>query len=363
VALIETITLSQKYGEQYALRDINLKIAPGEVFVLIGPTGAGKTTLLRLLDLLEQPTSGKILFDGVDVTRSGHYRLEVRRRMSFVQQKPIVFDMSVYNNVACGLRWRHETADTIRQRVAHVLELVALADYRSRNARTLSGGEAQQVAIARALVTRPKVLLLDEPTANLDPVSSSKIEEVLTRIIAEQRITVVMATHDMSQGQYLAGRIGVLMNGYLLQVGSPSQIFSSPQSREVAEFVGIDNILSGVIVEKDNSLVTIDVNGDMVQAISDYAQGDRVYALIRPEDITLTLAKGTSSARNSFTGRVTKITPLGAIVRIELDCGFPLRGILTKRSAKELDITVGKMVCASFKATAIHTIKRWGQIK
>ena len=359
MALIETINLGQKYGERYVLKDINLKVEKGEVLALIGPTGAGKTTLLRLLDLLELPTSGSISFNGIDVTHSGRHRLEVRRRMSFVQQKPIVFSMSVYENVACGLRWRHEKGKIIEQMVGDVLELVALADYKSRNARTLSGGEAQRVAIARALATRPEVLLLDEPTANLDPIASAKIEEILARIIGEQRTTVVMATHDLSQGQHLAGRIGVLMNGELLQAGSPSDIFSSPQSRQVAEFVGIENILSGVVSAKDGDLVTINVNGIALQAISDYALGDRVYVLIRPEDITLTVLEGMSSARNRFVGIVTKITPIGPIVRIEVDCGLPLLVVVTKRSAQELDLTTGKEVYASFKATTIHTIKRW----
>ena len=358
MALIETINLGQKYGQRYTLKNINLKVETGEVFALIGPTGAGKTTLLRLLDLLETPASGSILFDGIDVTRPNRHRLEIRRRMSFVQQKPVVFDMSVFDNVACGLRWRHEKGETIKQRVEDVLELVDLADYKSQNARTLSGGEAQRVAIARALTIKPEVLLLDEPTANLDPISSSKIEEVLTHIIGQYGITVVMATHDMSQGQYLAGRIGVLMNGELLQVGNPDDIFSSPQSREVAEFVGIENILDGEVLDKDGNLTTIDINGVAIQAISDYTTGDRVYVLIRPEDITLTLAHEVTSARNTFLGRIIKVAAVGQLIRIKADCGFPLLVVVTKKSALELGLTTGKEVYASFKATAIHTIKK-----
>lgn len=358
MALIETIGLGQKYGQSHTLKNINLRVEAGEVFALIGPTGAGKTTLLRLLDLLETPASGSIIFDGTDVTRPGHHRLEVRRRMSFVQQKPAVFDMSVYDNVACGLRWRHEPGEVVKQRVADALELVALADYKSRNARTLSGGEAQRVAIARALVIQPEVLLLDEPTANLDPISIAKIEEVLAQIIGQHRMAVVMATHDMSQGQYLAKKIGVLMNGELLQVGTPDEIFSSPQSREVAEFVGIDNILEGKILKKDGNLSIIDVNGVTIQAISDFDVGDRVYALIRPEDVTLTLTHEATSARNTFPGRIIKVSPLGQLTRIKADFGFPLFIVVTKKSALELGFTTDSEVYASFKATAIHTIKR-----
>ena len=209
--------------------------------------------------------------------------------MSFVLQKPVVFNMTVYDNVACGLRWRQEEKGSIGKRVSGVLGLVGMADYKDRNARELSGGEIQRVAIARALAVKPEVLFLDEPTANLDPVSTSKIEEILAHIIQEQETTIIMATHDMSQGQRLAGRIGVLMNGEILQVGSPIDIFSSPENKEMAEFVGVENILAGVITHKDNSLATIDVNGRFIQAISDYDVGERVDVLIRPEDIARTV--------------------------------------------------------------------------
>jgi tungstate transport system ATP-binding protein len=274
--------------------------------------------------------------------------------MSFVQQKPIVFNMNVYDNVACGLKWRHEKKQVMREKVESALEMVNI----NRNAKTLSGGETQRVAIARALVTDPEVLLLDEPTANLDPVSVSRIEEVLAQIISDNKITVVMATHDMAQGQRIAGRIGVLVNGEMLQVGSPKEIFYSPESREVAEFVGMENILPGIIAEREDDLVNIDVIGNVIQAISDYAIGDKVYALVGPEDITFTLSKEASSARNAFKGRIRRMTPVGPLIRIEVDCGFSLLGVLTRRSAQELDLAIGKYVYASFKATAIHIIKR-----
>lgn len=359
MALIETVNIGQKYGGQDILKDVSLNIKRGEVFALIGPTGAGKTTLLRLLDLLEMPAAGSIHFDGMDVTANKSLRLEARRRMAFVLQKPAVFNMSVYDNVACGLRWRREKAAAVRQRVSQALELVGMAEYSSRNARTLSGGETQRVAIARALAVSPEVLFLDEPTANLDPISTAKIEEVLAHIIGESKTTVVMATHNMSQGQRLAGRIGVIMNGELLQIGSPGDIFSTPQQKEVAEFVGVDNILSGVIVNRDEELVTIDVNGSILQAISDYPIGAEVHALIRPEDITLAPRKDASSARNTFEGRIAKIFPIGALVRVEVACGFTLFAVVTKRSAEDLSLAVGKKIYATFKATAVHIIKRW----
>ncbi|UCH51642.1 MAG: ABC transporter ATP-binding protein [Chloroflexota bacterium] len=359
MALLETVNLEQKYDGHQVLKDINLNVNRGEVFALIGPTGAGKTTLLRLLDLLELPASGKIRFEGVHVPRSGKHRLEIRRRMSFVQQKPLVFTMSVYDNVACGLRWRREGGESVRKKVDNALHLVNLAEYSNRNAKTLSGGETQRVAIARALVTEPEVLFLDEPTANLDPVSTSKVEEVLAHVIKERKATIVMATHDMSQGQRLADRIGVLIGGEMLQIGSPNEIFCTPKNTEVAELVGVENILKGVISEKDDNLVTIQVNGSTIQAVSDFETGEAIYAFIRPEDITFTHKKDLTSARNMFSGKVTRMHQVGPLVRIEVDCGFNLLGVITKTSAEELNFDIGRKIYASFKATAIHVIRRW----
>ncbi len=358
MSLIEVIGLSQCYGGRQILKNINLAINKGETFALIGPTGAGKTALLRLIDLLEIPAAGKIIFDGIETTALGRAKLEIRRRMAFVLQKPIVFNMSIYENIACGLRWRGQRGNGVREKVNRILEVVGLSAEKSRNARTLSGGEVQRVVIARAIVIEPEVLLLDEPTANLDPIATSKIEDLISRIIKQYKTTVIMATHDMSQGQRLADRIGVMVNGEILQVGDPRQVFSSPQTRQVAEFVGVENIINGVITANEAGIAIIDVGDNVIQAISDYAVGEAVSACIRPEEITLTLSPAPSSARNSFTGKITRAVSVGPLTRVELDCGFPLVSIVTKKSAEELHLESGRSVCAGFKATGVHVIRR-----
>ncbi len=358
MAFLQISNLSKTYDRRSVLSGVNLSVDKGETCAVIGPTGAGKTTLIRLIDLLDTPSSGRILFDSIDVTASGRAGNSARRRMALVQQKPVVFKMNVFGNIACGLKWRHQRKDVIWSKVNDVLEIVGMGDYRERDARTLSGGEMQRVAIARALVIEPELLLLDEPTANLDPVSVSKIEEVLAHIIKERKTTILMSTHDMSQGQRLADKVGVLVNGELLQVGSPNEIFCAPANRKVAEFVGVENILAGKVLRQESGLAIIDVKGREIQAVTELQPGEDVYVMIRPEEITLARDRDTSSARNVFEGRINKVVLLGPLARVEVDCGFPLLGVLTSASAQELKLTIGKPIYLSFKATAIHIVKR-----
>ena len=358
MSLIKVAGLTHRYGEREVLQDLNLSISSGEVFALIGPTGAGKTTLLRIIDLLEVPSSGEIYFDGKHIPKSGKQRLEIRRRMSFIHQKPQVFNLSVYDNIACGLRWRGEKKSRVADKVAHILEMVGLEGYKNRNARALSGGEAQRVALASALVLEPEVLLLDEPTANLDPVSTAKIEQLISHVARQRNTTMIMATHDMSQGQQLAGRIGVLLEGKLAQIGNVTDIFRSPQNEEVAHFVGMENIIEGIIVANNEGIATVNINGNAIQAVSGYPAGKEVYACIRPEDITLALSSTQSSARNSFQAEVTQVTYLGPLSRVEINCGFRLIALVTKISAEDLNLQVGKEVYATFKATRVHIMER-----
>ncbi|MDP3878749.1 MAG: ABC transporter ATP-binding protein [Dehalococcoidales bacterium] len=356
--LIETVNLCQRRGTRDILTNINLRVERGEVFALIGPTGAGKTTLLRLLDLIDVPYSGQIYFDGIDTARAGRERLAIRRRMAFVLQKPVVFNASIYDNIAYGLKWRGMGKEDIRRKAGNILDMVGLSAEKERNARTLSGGEVQRVAIARAVAIEPEVLLLDEPTANLDPISASRIEELITGIIQRRATTIVMSTHDMAQGQRLADRIGMLASGELLQTGSSADIFTSPRNREVAEFVGVENIIDGIVLNNQNKVVTIDIGGSVIEAISHYAPGEPVSVCIRPEDITLSLSRIASSARNSFTGKVTRTVSMGPLSRVEIDCGFAVVSLVTRKSAEEMALDRGTPVYASFKATGVHVIKR-----
>ena len=208
--VIEAESLGKKYEEKEIIRDISFSIREAEIFGLIGPSGSGKSTLLRLLDLIEMPSSGSLSIFGEDAL-DPQFRFSFRRRMAMLNQKPIIFNRNVFENIAIGLKYRGENRREVERRVKGALDAIGLPEYSRRAARTLSGGEAQRVALARAIVTDPEILFLDEPTANLDPGSAEKIEEIVMRLNRESGMTVVISTHDMLQGQQLAQRIGVVI--------------------------------------------------------------------------------------------------------------------------------------------------------
>ncbi|MDD1703585.1 MAG: ABC transporter ATP-binding protein [Methanoregula sp.] len=357
--MIRIERLTKKFNGAEILKEIDLEIRDGEIFTFIGPSGSGKTTILRLIDLLDLPTTGRIFFDGQDCVVSASRQLPIRRRMGMVFQKPSVLNATVAENVAFGLKFRGIAQQEIHKKVFEALGMVGLPDFADRRAPTLSGGEMQRVAIARAMVTEPEVLILDEPTANLDPVSSDLIEDLIIHINKKFRTTIVMSTHDMIQGQRLADRMGVIMNGQLVQIGSPGEIFYQPAGGEIARFVGSDVILGGLVTENREGHALIRVGDTSLEALTPVKAGQRVMLFIRPEDVSLTRADaypGKSSVRNQFTGRITKIIPSGPFVRASVDCGFLLNALITRRSCTELGLTVGTTVVTGVKATAIHVV-------
>lgn len=223
-AFLELENLAKSYERAEILKEINLRVMRGEVMALIGPTGSGKTTLLRLINLLERPSSGQIMIEGQDITAiSERDTVPVRRRMAMVFQKPVMFKADVESNVSFGLRMRGKVDS---RRVREALAAVGLSGYEKRDANTLSGGEMQRIALARALILEPELLLLDEPTANLDPKSVDAIDRLLESL-AKGRTTVILATHNMHEALRLADRVAVLQEGRLTANGRPEEIFGS----------------------------------------------------------------------------------------------------------------------------------------
>jgi tungstate transport system ATP-binding protein len=235
----ETIYQLQNVSKRYNTRSVvavhELTLARGEMFALVGPSGAGKSTLLRLLAFLEAPTEGVIEFEGQMFDRRTPLPLETRRRVAMVFQRPILLNASVWDNVAFGLRIR-AIRDT-HDRVGEALARVGLQDFARANARSLSGGEMQRVALARALIIQPDVLLLDEPTANLDPYNVSLIEGIVKELHTAQGTTIVLVTHNVFQARRLAQRAGLLLEGRLVEVAPAREFFETPRDPRTRAFV------------------------------------------------------------------------------------------------------------------------------
>ena len=334
-------------------------IHEGDILSLIGPNGAGKTTLLQTLSYLLKPFQGKIFFRGKKV-ETNHSVLEYRRKLAMVFQEPLLFDTTVFNNVASGLRIRRMKRGEIRDRTMEQLERFGISHLNDRSAKTLSGGEAQRTSLARAFALQPEILLLDEPFASLDPPTRDSLIEDLEHILQQTQTTAIFATHDRLEALRLSDRIAVMNQGKILQIGSPEEVMNHPVNEIVASFVGVETILTGKVIKKNGGTFVTSVEGREIEAVGDAHLGETVVLCIRPENVTLSTrpSQERTSARNVFPGRIVKIISLGLYQKVHLYCGFPLVAYVTNHSLEELSLTEGKEVRASFKATAVTVIRK-----
>jgi len=336
-----------------------LSIKEGEILALIGPNGAGKTTLLQAISHLIGFSQGDILFRGQKVN-SKKSVLEYRRKLAMVFQEPLLFDTTVFENVASGLKIRGTSASETQSIVARHLNLFGISQLSPRSARTLSGGEAQRTSLARAFAIGPEVLFLDEPFMSLDPPSRESLMDDLERILRETGTTTIFATHDRLEALRLADRIAVMNFGRIVQIGTPREVMNQPVNEFVASFVGVETILAGKVVRKDGGTFVVAVSGHEIEVVGGVETGEVVRLCIRPENVVLSthLSEEATSARNIFQGKITKTTPMGFFHRVQVDCGFPLVAYVTHHSLNELSLVEGKDVKASFKATAIHFVRK-----
>jgi len=351
--IIEVQNLTKSYGERTALRNVDLRVDREDFFVVVGPSGAGKTTLLRLLDLLEEPTSGHVFFDGTDTACPEKEKVVLRREIGMVFQRVNMLNTSVYENVAYPLRIRG-VRDKIAERVDEVLELVGLRGFEKRKAVTLSGGEMQRVSLAQSLIFDPELLLLDEPTANLDPRNVNIIEGIVSKVNRELRVTVVMATHDIAQTENLASKVAVLREGALAEVGNAKEIFRRP-SEFLATFTEPWNVFRGQVHSVQDGLALVDL-GDNVRIETATRKRGKVTVFIRPEEITLSASPIQSSARNTLQGRVTEILDLNQQVQLKVDVGKEFAVIITKKSFQDMRLNLESQLYLNFKASSVHVL-------
>jgi putrescine transport system ATP-binding protein len=322
---IEDVT--KKFGEFVAVNDVSLNIYRGEIFCLLGGSGCGKTTLLRMLAGFETPTQGRIFIDGVAMEGVPPYERPVN--MMF-QSYALFPHMSVEQNVAFGLKQEGLPRAQIEQRVGEMLGIVRLSGMEKRKPHQLSGGQRQRVALARSLVKRPKVLLLDEPLGALDKKLREHTQFELVNIQERLGVTFIVVTHDQEEAMTLASRIGVMNQGYIAQVGTPHEIYEFPSSRFVAEFIGNVNMFEGRIVEDEPDHVTIsstELGGQIYVGHGVSAAPDAlVWAAIRPEKMVLS-REVPESESNRATGVIKEIAYMGdmSIYLVQLESGKTVR--------------------------------------
>ncbi len=338
------------YGNKTVLDGINLQVHEGEILALLGPNGSGKTTLLKILAFIEAPTKGAVIFQG----RMVNFRRSERNRLqsTLVFQRTTMFDASVYDNVTYGLKMRKTPKNLWPEKVKSILRLVKLDGFERRPARKLSGGEQQRVALARALVMKTSLLLLDEPTANLDPKNVSIVEEVISAANRELKTTIVMATHNMFQAKNLPTRVALIDNGRISEVGPPAEIFGH-LSQVLAGFAALDNTFIGTAKITDGGTTVIDVGNGVLIESTDRSSG-QVSIFINPKDIILSKNRLVSSARNVFEGAVTEISDKGTVARLKVDVGRILVVQITKLSLEEMGLSLGTRVFLAFKASSVR---------
>jgi tungstate transport system ATP-binding protein len=358
--VLEARGVQVRYGERLVVDVPDLGVRRADTLAIIGPNGAGKSTLLRVFGLLERPTVGEILLDG----RSIEWNLDLlatRRRFASVFQEPFLIEGAVGQNVALGLELRRRPRGEVRQRTEGWMRRFGIAHLTSRQARTLSGGEAQRVSLARAFAIEPEILLLDEPFAALDPQTRDSVLHDLQQVLRDRRPTTVFVTHDRDEAFRLGDQVAVMLDGRLEQVGAPAEIFSRPISRAVARFVGAENILAGRVVSAHEGVLTVDTGRVCVRAAGHIPVGDSVLVCLRPEDLAVAPATGApphDGVLNRLPGRVTRLLLTGLQYRLEVDCGLPLVAIVTRQSAEALQLGPASQVIVSFKASAVHVLMR-----
>ncbi|MFC5431453.1 ABC transporter ATP-binding protein [Paraburkholderia denitrificans] len=311
-AFVRIENVVKKFGDSTAVDHVSLNIAKNELFALLGSSGCGKSTLLRMLAGLETATSGRIFVDGEDLATLPPYRRPVN--MMF-QSYALFPHMSVESNVAFGLKQEGVPKNEIRERVADALNLVQMSRYARRKPHQLSGGQQQRVALARSLVKRPKLLLLDEPMSALDKKIRQKTQLELANIIEKVGVTCVMVTHDQEEAMTMANRLAVMSEGRIVQIGSPSQVYEFPNSRFSAEFIGSTNLFEGNVVEDEPDHIFVESEDLETRMYVSHGitgpLGMPVGISVRPERVRVTREKP-ASQHNWARGVVTNVAYMGS---------------------------------------------------
>ena len=314
---IKVKNLVKTYGDVYALKNVDLEIADGEYFVLLGPSGGGKTTLLRSIGGFIRPDSGTVEIKGKNVDNLP----PDKRPTSMVFQGFALFPhMTVNENIGYGLKLRSIDKDIISEKVTKMMDLVGLSGLSDRKPHELSGGQQQRVQLARALILENDVLLLDEPLSALDAQLRKDMCIELKRLQKTVGISFVHVTHNQEEAMSVADRIAIIADGEMVEQGTPKEIYSNPKKKFTAEFIGEKNILNGVVIDISKSKILVNIEKDEIEvANNNYAisKNQKISLSIKSESIEITKGSANKSkgAKNSISGKVTEITFLGQFIR------------------------------------------------
>jgi len=343
------------------LKNIGLDVPDGECLALVGPNGSGKTTLLECIAGIRQIESGKIEFNGTDVT----YLAPEKRQVGYVPQDCLLFPhLTVDQNIAFGQR--NPSSDAANQ-VKEMMEWLGISHLAGRNTRSLSGGEKQKAALARALITRPRVLLLDEPFSTVDRASRTRLLGELRKSLDEVshtlRIASIYVTHDLAEAQLMSDDVAIMNNGAIEQVGPWDQVLQTPRSTFVADFMGF-NILRGRVTSTENGLAVVEVAGQSIEgADTDLTVGEKVLAVLRPQTISLSLERDIRKPSwrhcqcNVFKGSVTGMRKMGSFAQVSIDVGFALNLEMSSELVDELDLAIGSSIFAQFRASEVSFLR------
>ena len=336
----------------FKIRDISFSVYDNEILVVLGENGAGKTKLLETIAGFLPVVSGRIGLFGEDIAN----KAANERNIGFIFQGLSLFPhLSVKENILYGARF--QVILNLNREFKKLVHLFKLDNFLDRFPKTLSGGEQQKVALARTLITNPKIVLLDEPTSALSPKERERVSIELKNTLKKLNKSAIFVTHNVEEAHLVGDRIALMENGRILQIGTPNEIFYKPNSKTVATFFGETNIYDGVADAQDKGITTVKVDGLNIFALGKYKQGIKLKVFIRPEDILLKKRLTKTSARNNFKGVVKRISFKGPLARVFVDVGFTVAALITKQSLEELEINRGSSVYISFKITAVHTVE------
>lgn len=345
--MISIRDLSVDLGE-FVLKNINLEIRDGEYFILLGPTGAGKTVLLEAIAGLHPIVKGSILIDDKEITRLK----PEKRGVGIVYQDQMLFPhLSVEKNIVFGLQATRYPKKKMKSQMDDIVDLLDIAHLLHRKPKTLSGGEKQKVALARALITRPVVLLLDEPLSALDPNTREKLQYELAEMHRRLKVTIIHVTHDFEEAQILGDQVAVLNEGQIAQIGTPEDVLRHPASAFLADFALTRNIFTGKASQIEEGYVSVDIGGIKLVVKSNLI--GEVHLALRPEDIIISTEPLQSEEKNVFEGIITQVLDRGIIyATVTIPPDFVC--LITRQAQEKLNLRKGARVWIAFKPSAIH---------